>query len=823
MATSYTMLPVEEVLPELKAALAAHVGVVLVAPPGAGKTTRAPLALRDAPWLDGGRILVLSPRRIAARAAAARMAHLIGEPVGKTVGYSVRLDSKVSTATHIEVLTEGVFTRRILKDPMLHGVGAVLFDEFHERSLEGDLGLALARDAQAGLRPDLRLLVMSATLDAARIAAQLDDAPIIESTGRLFPIVYRYLGLDARAPLDAAMADAVAKAIAQETGSILCFLPGARDIERAALRLSEQVRDPTISIHALYGALEARDQDDAIAPPAPGKRKIVLATSIAETSLTIEGVRVVIDSGFARQARFEPALGLSRLETVRASQAAITQRAGRAGRTEPGVCWRLWDEPQTRAFPAFDPPEILAADLTSLCLDLAAWGVVDPGALTWLDAPPQAAWAEAQSLLKRLGALDGDGRLTDHGRAIAGFGLPPRLAHMVVAAQAYGLARTAAWLSVLLTEQGLGGNDADLCHRLAQMRTEGGPRATAARALADRLARGGGASLEMEMIAPDAAGRLLALAFPERVAMARAGKPGEALMANGRAVSLTPDHALAKAPFLVVADASGRADKARILAAAALPAQQFEAIFAAEIESADSCAFDANAQAIRARRVRRFGKITLAEGPGERIAPEARIEAWAAALGEYGVGLLGAEDGLVQLRARVAFLRGLEGEDWPDWSDASLAEGGDWLRSAAHNATRLSDFQTAVMTTLRDSLDWPLRQRLDAMAPARFDTPAGSSLAIDYAASAGPTLAVRLQELFGQDRHPSVANGKVGLILELLSPAQRPVQTTRDLPGFWRGSYADVKAQMKGRYPKHPWPDNPLAAAPTRRAKPRGE
>ncbi len=817
------MLPIEEVLDDLRAALARAPCAVLVAPPGAGKTTLAPLALIDASWAKGQRILVLSPRRIAARAAAARMAALRGEPVGRTIGYTVRLDSKVSAGTRVEVVTEGVFTRRILKDPSLAGVCAVLFDEFHERSLEGDLGLALARDAQLGLREDLRLLVMSATLDAAAIAARLGDAPIIESKGRLFPIIHRYLGLDPRQPLDGAMADAIAKALTQESGSILAFLPGARDIQRTAARLAEMRLAPDVSIHPLFGAMEAREQDAAIAPAAMGKRKVVLATSIAETSLTIEGVRVVIDSGFARQSRFEPGLGLSRLETVRASQAAITQRAGRAGRTEPGVCWRLWDEPQTRAFPAFDPPEILAADLSSMALDLAAWGVSDPGQLVWLEPPPAPAWAEAHGLLKRLGALDNDGRLSAHGEAIAGFGLPPRLAHMVVAGARIGRARTAAWLSVLLTEQGLGGSDADLSHRLAQLIREAGPRATAARAMADRLARDVGARLDAERIEPDACGRLLALAFPERVAMARAGKPGEAVMANGRAVAIAAEHGLAKAPFLVVADASGRADKARILAAAALSAADLDDLFARDIETLESCAYDPAAQAVRARRQRRLGKIVLAEGPGEKIAPERLVQAWRDALAAHGPALLGADPAFVQVRARVAFLRRLDGPAWPDWSDAALAAGGDWADGAASGAMRLSEFQARLAQALIDTLDWRQRQTLDQQAPARFSTPAGGEHLIDYTAIAGPTLAVRLQELFGQDRHPTIADGRAPLILELLSPAHRPVQTTRDLAGFWRGSYGDVKAQMKGRYPKHPWPDDPLAAAPTRRAKPRGE
>ncbi|GIK50639.1 MAG: ATP-dependent helicase HrpB [Hyphomonadaceae bacterium] len=808
------MLPVEEALPRLRDALAARSEAVLVAPPGAGKTTRAPPALLDEPWAARGKIILLSPRRIAARAAAARMAGERGERVGETIGYRVRLDSKVGPRTRIEVVTEGVFTRMILDDPELSGVAAVLFDEFHERSLEGDLGLALARDAQQGLRPDLRILVMSATLDAARVAALLGDAPVIVSEGRMFPVKHVYRPRSQHARLEDEVAAAVRAALAAEHGSALVFLPGVREIERTAEALRAAMSDPGIDIRPLYGAMSPADQDAAISPAPAGRRKVVLATSIAETSLTIDGVRIVVDSGLARRPRFEPALGLSRLETVRASQAAVTQRAGRAGRLEPGVCWRLWSEGETRALPEFDRPEILDADLSGLALDLAAWGVADPSMLAWLDPPPKPAWREALALLKRISALDEAGQLTAHGVAVAKLPLPPRLAHMVIAAKDERL--LAARIAVLLTEQGLGGRSADLRERLHRFAGERGARAEAARALADRIARtaGGGRGA----VDDERAGAVLALAYPDRVAKARGGS---FTMANGRAASVDAASPLARAPFLAIADISGAAGRAQVLLAAPIGAGDVEAMFAAQIETGVSASVDAATGAVRARRIRRLGRIVLSEAPLERLSGEELAQALLEAVREQGLGLLDWDEAARQAQARVAFMRGLEGETWPDWSDeALLAAAEAWLAPALAGVSRLRDVNVA--RALLDTLPYELRRRLDAEAPARFETPAGSSLPIDYAAEGGPALDVRLQELFGQDRHPSVAGGRAPLSLRLLSPARRPVQTTQDLPGFWRGSYAAVRSEMRGRYPKHPWPEDPLAAPPTRRAKPRG-
>jgi ATP-dependent helicase HrpB len=811
------MLPVDEVLPQLRAALERRSEVVLVAPPGAGKTTRVPPGLLEEPWARDGKIVLLSPRRIAARAAAARMASERGERVGETIGYRVRLDAKVGPRTRIEVVTEGVFTRMILDDPELGGVAAVLFDEFHERSLEGDLGLALARDAQGALRPDLKLVVMSATLDAARVSALLNDAPLVVSDGRMFPVTLTYRPRDPRVPLEGEVAGAVRAALAAEQGSVLVFLPGVREIERTAEALRASVRDANVDIRPLYGAMSATEQDAAIAPAQPGRRKVVLATSIAETSLTIEGVRIVVDAGLARRPRFEPALGLSRLETVRASQASIAQRAGRAGRLEAGVCWRLWSEGETRALPEFDRPEILDADLSGLALDLAAWGTCDPSALTWLDPPPKPAWNEAVALLKRVGALDDALRLTEHGRAIARLPLPPRLAHMVMKAGERSEALLAARIAMVLTEQGLGGRDPDLRVRLHRFAGERGQRAAAARTLADRIARmargglGGGDE--------ERAGSVLALAFPDRVAKARGG--GAFTMVNGRAASVDEASALVREPYLVIADIAGAAGRAQVLLATAVTLAEVESLFGDRIETRAAVSVDRATGAVRGRRTRRLGRIVLSEAPLERLSDEELRYALLEAVRDQGLALLDWNSAARQTRARVTFMRGLECDTWPDWSDHALMESLEaWLAPALASASRLGDVNVA--QALLASLPHDLRRRLDAEAPTRFETPAGSSLLIDYEAEGGPALDVRLQEMFGQDRHPTIAQGRTPLTLRLLSPAQRPVQTTKDLPGFWRGSYAAVRAEMRGRYPKHPWPEDPLSAPPTRRAKPRG-
>jgi ATP-dependent helicase HrpB len=826
-----TPLPIDAVLDDLARTLEGRNAAVLVAPPGAGKTTRVPLALLDAPWLEGKKIIMLEPRRIAARASAERMARTLGERVGETVGYRVRFGSKISRATRIEVVTEGIFSRQILEDPELTGVAAVLFDEFHERSLDADLGLALARDAQQGLREDLRILVMSATLDGARVAKLLGDAPVISSEGRAFPVETRYLGRKADAPLERQMADAIATALRADPGSVLAFLPGAAEIRRTQNFLGERVHDASIEIVPLFGALDAGVQDRAIAPAPKGQRKVVLATSIAETSLTIEGVRIVVDSGVARVPRYEPDIGLTRLETVRASRAAVDQRRGRAGRTEPGVCYRLWDEPQTASLSAYTQPEILSADLSSLVLDLAQWGVSDPTTLAFLDSPPAPALKEARSLLRELGALDDDGRITAEGNSLRALALPPRLARMIVDSHRLGAGEEAAEIAAVLTERGLGGDSVDLDVRLDQFRRDRSQRASSARSLAQRWASqvASSASPSPSPLAGEGRGEgapstgvMLALAFPDRVARNRGN--GNFVLANGRGAAVDQASALARAPYIAVAELTGTAAQGRILLAAPITLADIERRFADQIEIADEVSFDRGAMALRARRKRTLHAITLSEAP-MALSPSAdTARVLADGLVAAGLDKLPWSKPLKQWRDRVMFLRAAEGEPWPDLSDTALAtEREAWLLPALYDKTSLKDFSAGDLSdALMGLLPWELRARLEREAPTHFEAPTGTQLPIDYEAEQGPTIAVRLQELFGLTTHPSIAKGAVPLVLELLSPAHRPVQVTRDLPGFWRGSYAAVRSDLRGRYPRHPWPEDPASAMPTRRVKPRG-
>src|SRR6516165_7714675 len=780
-------LPIDDALPNLTAALNERPAAVLVAPPGAGKTTRVPLVLAREPWIKNRKILVLEPRRLAARAAADRMAATLGEAVGDTVGYRVRFGSKVSRNTRIEIVTEGIFSNLILNDPSLENVAAVLFDEFHERSLDADLGLALVRDAQQGLREDLKLLVMSATLDGARVARLLGNAPVIESQGRGFPVETRYLGRDARAPIERQVADAVERALRADSGSLLVFLPGAAEIRRTETVLNERVRKANVDIVTLFGALDASEQDRAISPAPPGHRKVVLATSIAETSLTIEGSRVVIDSGLARVPRYEPDVGLTRLETVRVSRAAADQRRGRAGRTESGVCYRLWDEPQTGSLEPYTRPEILSADLSLFVLDLAQWGAVDPGELAFLDPPPRAALNEARELLGDLGALDAQGRVTEEGRKLRALPLPPRLARMVVDAAAEGAGAQAAAIAALLTERGLGGDDLDLCRRLDQFRRDRSRRGEDARAMvkrwADAVDGNGGGNLSV--------GSILALACET---------------------------------FLAVAELTGVAGASRILLAAPLTRAEIEARFVDRIEEREAVTFDTDSASLRARRSRRLGVLVLAEQL-KPVAPNAEnAKQLAEGIAALGIGKLSWSKAQMQLRNRVSFLRRSEGNEWPDLSDNTLARtAAEWLAPFLTGKTALAQIGADDLAAALDALiPWNLRHRLDAEAPTHFTAPTGSAVPIDYDAEQGPTISIRVQELFGLATHPSIAGGRVPLVIELLSPAHRPVQVTCDLPGFWRGSYKDVKTEMRGRYPKHPWPDDPFSAPATRRAKPRG-
>jgi ATP-dependent helicase HrpB len=821
MRTFSTPLPIDAALPGLTTALAASNAAVLVAPPGAGKTTRVPLVLVDESWAKGKKILVLEPRRLAARAAAARMASTLNEQVGDTVGLRVRFGSKVGKRTRIEVVTEGVFTRLVLDDPPLEGIAAVLFDEFHERSLDADLGLALARDVQQGLRDDLKLLVMSATLDGARVAALLGDAPVIESEGRAFPVETRYLGRDMRARVESQVADAAERALRAETGSALVFLPGAGEIRRTETLLKERVRDPSIDIVALYGALDMREQDCAISPAPAGRRKVVLATSIAETSLTIEGVRVVIDSGLSRVPRYEPDVGITRLETVRVSRAAADQRRGRAGRTEPGVCYRLWDEPQTGSFDAYTRPEILSADLSSFVLDLAQWGVADPAKLAFLDSPPQAALSEAKALLLELGAIDAQGRITEEGRKLRQLPLPPRLARMVVDAAAEGAGELAATVAVLVTERGLGGDDVNLEHRLDQFRRDRSKRADDARGMVRRWAETAGGRGAGDI----SAGEILALGYPDRIAKSRGGGTGAFLLANGRGGNVDPASSLAREPFLAVAELTGAAAQSRIILAAPITLPEIEARSAGKIEDRDAATFDNASASLRARRTKRLGALVLAEQI-KQVAPDADT-AHTLALGIVSLGLdkLPWSKAALQFRTRVAFLRKAEGDEWPDLSNEGLGRDvAEWLEPILIDKTSRGEIGADELSdAVMNLVPWNLRRRLDEEAPTHFIAPTGTAVPIDYEAEQGPTISIRVQELFGLSKHPSIAGGRVPLVVELLSPGHKPVQITRDLPGFWRGSYADVRIEMRGRYPRHPWPDDPANALPTRRAKPRGQ
>lgn len=767
---------------------------MLVAPPGAGKTTAIAPALLGEPWCDG-QILLLSPRRLAARAAAERMAELAGEPVGRTIGYATRLDSKQSRDTRILVVTEGIFVNRIQSDPELAGVSAVLFDEVHERSLDSDFGLALALDAQGALRPDLRLVAMSATLDGGRFSALLHGAPVIESEGRSYPLDLRYLGRKGEERIEDAMAAAIRRALVEAEGGLLAFLPGVAEIDRVAERLAD------LPVLKLHGSLDSAEQRRAIAPSAT--RKIVLATSIAETSLTLDGVRIVVDSGLARRPRYDRAAGMTRLVTERASQASVTQRAGRAARQGPGVAYRLWEQAATAGLPPYDPPEILEADLSGLLLDCALWGVADPASLRWVDPPPAAAVSEARTRLGVLGALDPDGRPTPHGKAIAKLPLPPRLGHMLIAASERGWGQTAAEVAVLLGERGLGGNDIDLESRLRRWRSDRGPRTDGARRLAQRWAglvggKGGTGPV----------GACIALAFPDRVAKRRGGDGADWIAIGGRGFRLDPLSPLARAEWLAVAETQGMAAGARILSAAEISQGEVEAMFGDRISVANRLRFDSATGTVSALRERRLGAVLLAKGPADRVDPDAISAALAEGVRAHGLDVLPWTDTARALRARARFA-GME-----ELSDGQILDALDGMLAGRR---RLSDLD--LTNALQGLLGWDAARRLDTLAPTHLETPAGSRHAIDYDADGGPAVEVRVQALFGMTEHPVIGPGRVPLTLRLTSPAGRPIQTTKDLPGFWSGSWASVAKEMRGRYPRHPWPDDPAGASATLRTK----
>ncbi|MCZ4289445.1 ATP-dependent helicase HrpB [Hoeflea alexandrii] len=815
LAARYKDLPVSDVLAPLRAALAVTPNAVLAAPPGAGKTTLVPLVLAEEPWLKG-KIILIEPRRLAARAAARRMAAMLGEEVGETVGYRMRLDTKVSSRTRIEVVTEGVFTRMALSSPDLEGIDCVIFDEFHERALEADFGLALALDIQSGLREELRILVMSATLDTARVAGLLEDCPVIESLGRSHPVEIRHLDRPAGERIEVSMTSAIETIHRSESGSILAFLPGQGEIRQVASRLEGRL-GPLTDIQPLYGGLSSQEQDAAIKPAPEGRRKVVLATPVAESSITIDGVRIVIDSGLVRQPVYEPSTGITRLETIRAAQASAHQRAGRAGRTAPGIAVRLWRAEQTKALPAFSTPQVLASDLSAMVLDCLAWGVKDPRELRFIDTPPEAAISEARVLLQNLGAVDADGNLTERGKRMRALALPPRLAAMVISGQEEGHGYAAAELAVLLTEQGLGGQDADLEVRLSRFRSDRSPRGAAARALAARLSGGKASTAD-----PCPAAALLVNAFPDRIARQR-GARGKFVLANGRGAMIDETDRLAGSDFLVIADMSGKAQAARILAAADLFGEALDEVLESRTVQSEECLFDPQSGAVRARRISRLGAITLAETPLPKPDDAAAMAVMCGAIRRLGFKSLPFSTAGLQLRDRIGFLHRSLGVPWPDVSDEALL---------ADLETWFAPYQPGVMALKaidRDGLNEGLlslcgpgaRKELDRLAPTHYEAPTGSRLPIRYDEDS-PVVAIRVQELFGETRHPAIAGGRLPLTLELLSPAHRPIQTTRDLPGFWRGSWADVRADMRGRYPRHPWPENPAEAAPTHRAKPRG-
>ncbi len=839
-------LPIDDVIPALRAALAERHEAVLEAPPGAGKTTRVPLALLNEPWLAGQTILMLEPRRLAARAAAERLASELGEKVGQTVGYRIRLDSKVGPNTRIEVVTEGILTRRLQDDPALEGVGLLIFDEFHERSLDADLALALSLNGRELFRDEqpLKILLMSATLEGERLASLLGDAPILRSQGRMYPVAMRWgRPFQAGEFIEPRLVQTILEALHDETGSLLVFLPGQAEIRRVHQQLADALGEQNIVLLCpLHGELDLAAQRAAIDPAPAGQRKVVLATNIAETSLTIDGVRVVIDAGLARVPRFDPGSGMTRLDTQRISRASATQRAGRAGRLEPGVCYRLWSEDQHEQLAAYGSAEILSADLAALALQLGRWGVT-PGQLVWLDQPPAAAYAQAQDLLERLGALQGAGsgecKLTAHGQAMAELPAHPRIAHLLLRGQALGLADMACDVAALLGERDiLRGAGADLHSRLALL----GGEQRAARAAqggvqrARQLARQYRGYLRTQAQAPVAdpahprwLGALLALAYPDRVAQQRRAGGAEYRLANGRAALFAEADSLMKQPWLVIADLGSRQGQReeRIYLAADFDPALFDSVLAEQVRTVDQLDWDEREGVLRAERQRKVGELVLSREPLTGLDEAARSLALVGLVRRKGLELLPWTPELRQWQARVALLRQLDldaqGQSpWPDVSDAALLAGLEqWLLPYLGKVSRLSHFANLQLPSIvHNLLPWPLPQRLDELAPHHLKVPSGSSVRLDYSEHP-PVLAVRLQELFGLADTPRIAGGRQVVKLHLLSPARRPVQVTQDLANFWRSTYAEVKKDLKGRYPKHYWPDDPLVAEATARIKPR--
>ncbi len=839
LGTKASGFPIDGVLEEVQRVLATHVSAVLQAPPGAGKTTVVPLYLKDAGWLKGRKIIVLAPRRLAARAAAMRMAAMLGEDVGRTVGYRVRMDSRVSEDTRIEVVTEGVLTRMLQSDPALEGVGLVIFDEYHERSLDADLGLALCLDMQGILNTDLRLLIMSATLSTNEVADMVGNAPVINCTGREFPVETRYIGGHTPGESIGAIVAAVLEAGLREAGSILVFLPGAPEIRKVAKRLQMAALGPEWIVTPLYGHLSQEEQDKAISLPPEGKRKIVLATSIAETSLTIDGIRVVVDSGLSRVPRFDVRSGMTRLMTMPVSQAAADQRRGRAGRTGPGVCLRMWSQSMHHALPAAHRAEILEADLAGLVLELAIWGVRNPGKLKWLDSPPIQAFESARELLWSLDALDEDGRITEYGRRMAGLPLHPRLAHMLVAAAGIGQGNAACDLAALLTERDgirfqTERRDEDLQIRFDLLTAfrRGRPLVCPGGEVdvsvfrrvirtADNLRR------RLGYLAADSAtaclGRLLAFAFPDRVAQQRPGQRGRYLLASGRGAFLDLDAPLATEPYLIAVELDGDRREARIYRAVVYGLDLLLAQFAKRIQRTEFVDWDSDRQVVTARREVKLGALILQRDVLTSPDRQQVLTAFVKGIRQAGLGCLPWTRSLRIWQQRVCFLRRVNPEgDWPDVSDNGLASClMQWLGPHLIGRTRLQDLERLdLQAVLLPMLTYAQRKRLEELAPTHLCVPSGSRIPIDYTGAA-PILAVRLQEMFGLLETPVIAGGRHPLIIHLLSPAGRPVQITQDLTGFWRTGYPQVKKELKGRYPKHYWPDDPLRAEATARVKPR--
>lgn len=814
-------LPIDDLLPELRVVLTARTEAVLTAPPGSGKTTRIPLALLAEPWLAGRRIILLEPRRLAARAAAHYMAALLGERVGETVGYRMRLDTKVSANTRIEVVTEGVLTRMLQTDPALEHAGIVIFDEFHERSLHADLGLALSLESQSVLRPDLRLLVMSATLAAAPVAALMNKAPVLAGEGQIFPVITHWLSAPLQEAPEPAVCRLVSQALAAAEGDILVFLPGAAEIRRVESLLQAKQFGQHVQIAPLFGALSQSAQDAALLPSLPGRRKIVLATSIAETSLTIEGVRVVIDSGLMRLPSFSPRTGMTRLETISVSADTADQRRGRAGRTGPGVCFRLWTEAQEKRLEPHNKPEILKSDLAPLALELAAWGIDDPANLKWLDVPPAAALAQGRDLLRRLDALDGT-KITGHGRCLAALGLNPRLSHMLVTAAEAGLGGLACDLAAVLNERDIlpvsrQTADVDLRLRL-ELLSENNPlsRRLAAAARQWRSSLGLKQASEGSL---DDCGLVLAFAYPDRIAQRR--PDGRFLLANGRGAILTGAQPLAGEDFLCVADVDDKGAESRIFLAAPVKLADLRRHFAAKICQETSITWDRESKRLRARQMEKLDVLVLSERMLAEPDPQACLAVLLTAIQAEGKALLPWSRAASQLQQRVCFMHHINAA-WPDFSDEHLyATLADWLMPYLYGIKSGNELQRLnIAAILEGRLTYEQRRELEECAPAQLAVPSGRRITIDYSNPEAPVLAVRLQELFGLAETPRLGRGKVALTLHLLSPAQRPVQITQDLASFWQNGYPAVKRELLGRYPKHYWPDDPLQAVPTDKVRP---